>query len=71
MLKDILRIAKKNGIVLSDNKFIYQNKEIGFSDFIFYVNKNKFKTGIEGAIINSKQILFNVDKISLDNVEKC
>lgn len=63
MLKDILRIAKKNGIVLSDNKFIYQNKEIGFSDFIFYVNKNKFKTGIEGAIINSKQILFNVDKI--------
>ncbi len=68
MFKDILKIAHKNGIALRDNKFIYQNKEVGFSDFIFYVNKNKFIKGIEGAVLSSKQVLFNVDKVSLTNV---
>lgn len=62
MLKDILKLAHKNGIVLSNNKFIYQNKEVGFSDFIFFVNKNKFIRGIEGAILNSKKVLFNVEQ---------
>lgn len=69
MFKDILKIAHKNGIALRHNKFIYQNKEVGFSDFIFYVNKNKFVNGIEGAVLSSKQVLFNVDKYSLTNVE--
>jgi hypothetical protein len=69
MFKDILKIAHKNGIALRDNKFIYQNKEVGFSDFIFYVNKNKFINGIEGAVLSSKQVLFNVNKYSLTNVE--
>jgi hypothetical protein len=69
MFKDILKIAHKNGIALRDNKFIYQNKEVGFSDFIFYVNKNKFVNGIEGAVLNSKLVLFDVNKYSLTNVE--
>lgn len=69
MLKDILKIAHKNGIVLHDDKFIYHNKEVDFSDFIFYVNKNKFINGIERAVLNSKQVLFNADKYSLTNVE--
>jgi hypothetical protein len=69
MFKDILKIAHKNGIALRDNKFIYQNKEVGFSDFIFYVNKNKFINGIEGAVLNSKLVLFDVNKYSLTNVE--
>jgi hypothetical protein len=69
MFKDILKIAHKNGIALRDNKFIYQNKEVSFSDFIFYVNKNKFINGIEGAVLNSKLVLFDVNKYSLTNVE--
>lgn len=61
MLKDILKIAHKKGIVLSNNKFIYQKKEVGFSDFIFFVNKNKFINGIEGSVNKSKKILFNAE----------
>lgn len=69
MLKDILKVARKNGIVLRNDKFTYQNREVRISDFIFYVNKNKFINGIEGAILKSKQELFNMDKYSLTNVE--
>lgn len=69
MLKDILKIAHKNGIGLSRDKFIYQNKEIGFAEFIFYVNKHKFINGIEGAIKKSKYVLFNLDKKTITDFE--
>ncbi len=60
MLKDILKIAHKNGIILRKDKFIYDNKEISFSEFIAFINKHKFNKGIEKAILNSKKVLFNV-----------
>ncbi|MBI5661287.1 MULTISPECIES: hypothetical protein [Ignavibacterium] len=59
MLKDILKIAHKNGIVLRRDKFVFENKEISFSEFISFINKNKFNEGIEKAILNSKKVLFN------------
>lgn len=59
MLKDILKIAHKNGIVLRRDKFVFENKEISFSEFISFINKNKFNEGIGKAILNSKKVLFN------------
>jgi hypothetical protein len=59
MLKDILKIAHKNGIVLRKDKFVFDNKEISFSEFVTFINKHKFDGGIEKAILNSKKILFN------------
>ncbi|AFH50005.1 Hypothetical protein IALB_2302 [Ignavibacterium album JCM 16511] len=69
MFKDILKIAHKNGIVLCKDKFVYQNNEIVFADFILYVNKHKFYEGIEGAIIKSKNVLFNSDRYKITDVK--
>lgn len=69
MLKDIIKIAHRNEILLSGNKFIFQNKEIDFASFISFVNKNKFTNGIEGAIKKSKDVLFKSNKDKIINVK--
>jgi len=58
MLKDIIKISHKHNIILKNGVFKFLERDISFSDYIFYINKFKFFYGIEGAIARSKDELF-------------
>mgnify|MGYP001348860650 CR=1 FL=1 len=58
MLKDIIKISHKHNIILKNGVFNFLERDISFSDYIFYINKHKFFYGIEGAIARSKDELF-------------
>ncbi len=67
MLKDIIKIAHKNGIYLKNNLFVCNDSEVKFNEFIWFINKRKFSLGIEEAIKISKKELFNSHFYSGEN----
>jgi len=58
MLKDIFKVAKKNGIVYKRGFFVYNDSAIPYKDFIKFVNNKRFICGIKDAINNTKKELF-------------
>jgi hypothetical protein len=62
MLKDILRIALKNKIILQNGQFIYKGSKVTYSEFMLYVNKNRFLYGLDNTISDARQELFKINK---------
>jgi len=59
MLKDILKIAKQQGINYKNGNFRYKNSEVSFINFIRYINSKKFVCGLSNAVKQSKKELFD------------
>lgn len=59
MLKNILKVAKENGIVYKRGFFFYNDSSIPYKDFIKFVDNKRFICGIKDAITSTKKELFN------------
>lgn len=59
MLKDIIKLAKQNGISYKKGMFRYQFSEISFEEFVRYVNQKKFYIGLNNSIEQAKKELFH------------
>lgn len=57
MLKDIIKLCRKYEIHYSNGRFIYNESQITYADFIKYVMSKKFTNGLEQSVILAKKNL--------------